>query len=125
MNTSEHGYAVSACGRGTVCSPLGVLVLHVAESRHGAGQLLPQGGAVARLHGLVHQHHRRQHLHSHQQLGVGQRPLWDQDILSTSGEKTLTRVVFLLPVCPKSHLMSAALKMNLMGEICCIAAACK
>lgn len=79
-----------ASGLSIVRLPLGVLILHVAESCHGAGQLLPQGCTVTSLHSLVHQHHRRQHLHSHQQLRVGQRPLQEQDILSTSKDKMLT-----------------------------------
>lgn len=119
-----HQQSVLVCVRGGVRSPLGVLVLHVAESRYAAGQLLPQGGAVACLHGLVHQHHRRQHLHSHQQLGVGQRPLWDQGTLSTSGGGDADLRCFLFSVGPKSDLRSAALKKNLIGEICWSLAAC-
>lgn len=59
-------------------SPLGVLVLHVTEPGDGARQLLPERAAVPDLHRLVHQHHRRQHLHGDQQLGVGQRALRGQ-----------------------------------------------
>lgn len=57
--------------------PLSVLVLHVAQACHWAGQLLPQGGPVPNVHGLVHQHHGGQHFHSNQQLRVVQVALGD------------------------------------------------
>lgn len=53
-----------------ILSPLGVLILYIAEAGEGTAELFPHCCPVPYIQCLVYQNHRGQHLHGNQQLGM-------------------------------------------------------